>query len=64
MSDHCGMWIPRWALRLWPGKKTSWCPARWMSQLPLEGPRRFTEQHARLLSQMQSEARADWLGPP
>ena len=26
----------------------------------LEVPRRFTEQHARLLSQMQSEARADW----
>jgi hypothetical protein len=22
MRDHCGMWIPRWAWRPWPGEKT------------------------------------------
>jgi hypothetical protein len=60
MSDHCGMWIPRWPWRLWPGKETFAVLGPRGAPLPWEGPRRFTEQHARLLSQLQSEARADW----
>lgn len=54
------MWIPRWAWRIWPGKKTIGVLGPPGEPLPLDGPRRFTEQHARLLSQLQSEARADW----
>jgi hypothetical protein len=52
MSDHCGMWIPRWAWWPGPGKKTSWVPVPLDEPAPLEVPHRFTEQHARLLSQM------------
>ena len=59
MSDHCGMWIPGWAWRLWPGK--TFAVLRSPGEpLPSNGPRRFTEEHGRLLSQLQSEARADW----
>jgi hypothetical protein len=58
MSDHCGMWIPRWAWRLSPKTIAVLGPPG--EPLPLSRPRRFTEQHARLLSQLQSEARADW----
>ena len=54
------MWIPIWAWRLWPGKKTFAVLGPPDEPLPPDGPRRFTEQHARLLSQLQSEARADW----
>jgi hypothetical protein len=60
MSDHCGMWIPKWAWRLWPGKKTFVALDPSGEPLPADGPRRFCEQHARLLSQLQSEAKADW----
>jgi hypothetical protein len=60
MSDHCGMGIPRWAWRLWPGKETFAVLGPVAGPLPWEGPRRFTEQHACLLSELQSEARADW----
>jgi hypothetical protein len=60
MSDHCGMGIPRWAWRLWPGRETFAVLGPVGGPLPWEGPRRFTEQHARLLSELQSEARADW----
>ena len=60
MSDHCGMWIPRWAWRLWPGKKTSWVPVPLDEPTPLELPRQLTEQHARLLSRLQATASADW----
>jgi hypothetical protein len=61
MNDHCGMWIPRWALRLQPGKKTFWVPVLPPGELlPPDEPRRFTQQHARLLSQLPSEAGADW----
>ena len=60
MSDHCGMWIPGWAWRLWPGRRTFGVPSPPGEPLPPDRPRRFTEQHARLLSQLQSEARADW----
>jgi hypothetical protein len=62
MSNDCGMWIPGWALRLWPGKKTLAVLGPPGESLPADGPRRFTEQHVRLLSQLQSEARADWSG--
>jgi hypothetical protein len=60
MSDHCAMWNPRWAWRLWPGKKTFWVPVPPGEPLRPDGPRRFTEQHARLLSKLQSEASAAW----
>jgi hypothetical protein len=54
------MWIPRWAWRLWPGKKTVVALAPTGGPPPPDGPRRFSEQHARLLTQLQSEASADW----
>jgi hypothetical protein len=54
------MWIPRWAWRLWPGKKTFLALGPPGEPLPPDGPRRFSKQHARLLSQLQSEASADW----
>ena len=60
MSDYCGMWILRWARRLWPGKKISWVPIPLDQPVPPDGPRRFTEHHARLLSQLKSEADAGW----
>jgi len=60
MSDHCGMWIPRWAWRLWPGEKTIVELGPPGAPLPPAGPRRFSEQHAHLLSQLRSEASADW----
>jgi len=60
MRDHGGMWIPRWAWRLWPGTKTFVALETPGEPLPPDGPRRFSEQHARLLSQLQSEANADW----
>jgi hypothetical protein len=62
MSDHGDMWIPRWAWRLWPGKKTIVVLAQPGEPPPPHGPRRFSEQHARLLTQLQSEASADWSG--
>jgi len=60
MSDHGGMWIPRWAWRLWTGTgpKSRWVPTG--EPPPPDGPHRFSEQHARLLTQLQSEASADW----
>ena len=54
------MWIPRWAVRLWPGRKTFVVLGPPGEPSPSGGPRRFTEQHARLLPQLQSEARTEW----
>jgi hypothetical protein len=53
------MWIPRWARRLLPRGKTVAALRPQGEPLPPDGPRRFSEQHARLLSQLQSEASAD-----
>jgi hypothetical protein len=60
MSDHGGMCIPWWAWRLWPGKRTVVALGPTGEPPPPDGPRRYSEQHARLLTQLQSEASADW----
>lgn len=57
------MWIHRWAWRPWPATKQPVVNGRHTEPPPQDGPRRFTEQHARLLSQLTSEkAPTDWSG--
>jgi hypothetical protein len=60
MSDYCSMRIPGWALLLWPGKKTFGVAVPSDEPIPPDGRHRFTEQHAQLLSQLESEADAGW----